>query len=130
MDANALQEEEKEEADEEKADEEEEKSEEADEDADEEEEEEDEDEDDDVCWFEKSRILTSRSLRTYVIASDQEQDTYHEMPHLALLTYCADHARHLRGVREVVGLRQRPASLRGVPGARYWRQGLPPRGLH
>lgn len=128
MDANALQEEEKEEADEEKADEEEEKSDEADEEADEEDE--DEDEDDDVCLFEMSGILTCRSLRTYVIASDQEQDTYHEMPHLALLTYCADHARHLRGVREVVGLRQRPASLRGVPGARYWRQGLPPRGLH
>lgn len=106
-----MQEEEKEEADEEKADEEEEKSEEADEDADEEEEEEDEDEDDDVCLFEMSGILTCRSLRTYVIASDQEQDTYHEMPRLALSTYCTDHARHLRGVREVVGLRQRPASL-------------------
>ena len=72
---------------------------------------EDEDDDDDVCLFEKSRILTSRSLRTYVISSDQEQDTYHEMPHLALLTYCTDHACHLRGVRKVVGLRQCPASL-------------------
>ena len=110
-----MQEEEKEEADEEKADDEAEKSEEADEEADEKEEDEDEDEDedddDDVCLFEKSRILTSRSLRTYVISSDQEQDTYHEMPHLALLTYCTDHACHLRGVRKVVGLRQCPASL-------------------